>query len=189
MLTSSPAGLASIHPRGRTRYTTHIDGLDGQWRVAELPSSIGGEKVTVVVARSLAARRDARPPRPGVLPRRAGGAALRRARRVRARRGGAAPGRGDAPPCGVDHRARARTPAARARRTRRGARARRDAQRHARPAGSRVRARATLPERREPRAQRRSPCSAPSSTWPCGGRARATSSSRPSIRRPRRPNG
>jgi heavy metal sensor kinase len=58
VLTSSPAGLASIPLRGRTRYTTHLTGLDGQWRVAELPSSIGPDKVTVVVARSLAARHE-----------------------------------------------------------------------------------------------------------------------------------
>ncbi len=57
VLVSSHQGLESLPVRAH-RYITHIHGLDGEWRVVETPTTIGGRRVVVVVARSLAAREE-----------------------------------------------------------------------------------------------------------------------------------
>lgn len=40
----------------QVRFTTQLVGLHGEWRVIEIPATIGGSRVTIAVARSLAAR-------------------------------------------------------------------------------------------------------------------------------------
>ena len=58
---SSRPGL-SIPLRGsrdrQVRFTTHLPGLHGEWRVIELPTTVGGSPVTTAVGRSLAAREE-----------------------------------------------------------------------------------------------------------------------------------
>ena len=104
------------------------------------------------------------------------------ARRLRPRGGGAAPGRGDAPPRGRRHRGDAGPPAAGPARARRDLGARGHAERHARAARGVVRARAPVRRRREPRAAhaaRAAPRRARARAR--AGRARATSSRRAAL--------
>jgi two-component system OmpR family sensor kinase len=59
-LAREPAGLAPIPVRAPARgtafFTMRIDGLRGDWRVAERRTELAGRPVVIVVARSLAAR-------------------------------------------------------------------------------------------------------------------------------------
>ena len=112
-----------------------------------------GRRLVLVVGASRENRAETlRPPAARVPDRRPARAAARVARRLRARRRGAAADRGDAPARGGDlDRDARRAPAASAG-ARRDRAARRDAERDARPARGRARARAPLRRRREPRA-------------------------------------